>query len=143
MKLLYSPWLDGDAQDAMIQAIQLGRNALRKKISDPIERNRAVKLLDAYSDPKTWTVVMNLHTDKPVKEAFKDQFKASPGYNSFHIDELENKYPGCFGGSIKVITEAFEHQVLKDSIHFHRLLTQFLLKAPDEFTLANLEPEEV
>lgn len=143
MKLLYSPWLDGNAQDAMIQAVQLGRNALRKKISDPIERNRAVKLLDAYSDPKTWTVVMNLRTDTPVKESFKAQFKASPGYNTFHIDEVEGKYPGCFGGSIKVITEAFEYQVLKDSIHFHRLLTQFLLKAPDGFALANLELEEV
>lgn len=143
MKLAYSPWLDGNGQDAMLQAVQLGRNALRKKISDSVERNRAVKLLDTYSDPKTWSVVMNLRTDKPVKESFKEQFKASPGYNTLHIDEMEAKYPGCFGGSIKVITEAFEYQALKDSIHFHRLLTQFLLKAPDEFALANLEPEEV
>lgn len=67
MKLAYSPWLDGNGQDAMLQAVQLGRNALRKKISDSVERNRAVKLLDIYSDPKTWSVVMNLRTDKPVK----------------------------------------------------------------------------
>lgn len=143
MKLLYSPWLDEDAQDAMIQAVQLGRNALRKKIADAMERNRAVKLLDSYSDPKNWTVIMNLRTDKPVNESFKEQFKTSPGYNTNLIDEVEAKYPGCFGGSIKVITEAFEHQALKDSIRFHRLLSQFLLKAPEEFTLANLEPDEV
>ena len=60
MKLLYSPWVEGETLDYLIGVVQAGRKALRKKISDAMERNRAVKLLDSFADPKNWTVLMDL-----------------------------------------------------------------------------------
>lgn len=142
MKLLYSPWVEGETLDYLIGVVQAGRNALRKKISDAMERNRAVKLLDSLADPKNWTVVMDLSAERPVKESFRAQFKASPGYSTLMIDEVEAKYPGCFGSAIKDITTTFERQADRDAGNFHRLLTPAYLAKNPSLALANLEPEE-
>lgn len=142
MKLIYTPWIDGVGQDFMIHVVQEGRNVIRKKISDPIERNRAVKLLDALCDPVSWTVTMQLRTDRPVNESFRNQFKDSPGYNNPQMDDLDAKYPGCFHPAIKTITEKFENQAVIDAQVFNRILTPTILNMSYPLALSNAEPDE-